>query len=131
MVSIRAATEEDRGALEKLVDALFPGSILAFGADEVYFLAEHGGRMVGFSRLKMSGHRGVVAGLGVLAPYRKRGIGTLLLQATLAYCEQSGCTDVMLKVRPENLATEIYARHGFMVRRTDAEGLLLCRPQNS
>jgi ribosomal protein S18 acetylase RimI-like enzyme len=124
---------DDMEALERIVGTLFPKSNFTFGANELYFLATQRKSIIGFSHLRILGHgqRGVVAGLGVLPPYRKRGIGTLLLQAALAYFEEIGCMEIVLKVKPENLATEIYAKHGFAVRKAGPQSLLLCKAENS
>lgn len=54
-------------------------------------------------------------GMGVLATYRGRGIGSQLIAATLAHARQNGITRVELEVRADNVnALKLYERAGFV-----------------
>jgi RimJ/RimL family protein N-acetyltransferase len=60
-------------------------------------------------------HTGVL-GLGVIEPYRGRGIGPALLEATLAVAKAYGLTRIELTVRVDNeRAKRLYERFGFVV----------------
>lgn len=53
-------------------------------------------------------------GMGVLAAYRGRGIGTQLITATLAHARRQGLMRIELEVRIDNLAAiRLYERVGF------------------
>jgi ribosomal protein S18 acetylase RimI-like enzyme len=53
-------------------------------------------------------------GMGVLADYRGRGIGTRLINATLAHAQRQGLVRVELEVRIDNTtAIRLYERVGF------------------
>lgn len=55
-------------------------------------------------------------GMGVLAEYRGRGIGTALLSACLAKAEANGISRVVLEVRADNTnAIRLYEKAGFAV----------------
>lgn len=56
-----------------------------------------------------------VLGLGVLADFRGRGIGTALLRATLERARAAGLTRIELTVRKNNQrVVPLYERFGFM-----------------
>jgi GNAT superfamily N-acetyltransferase len=60
-------------------------------------------------------HSGVL-GMGVLAPWRGRGLGGALLETTLAECRSRGITRIELEVYASNAAArELYAKRGFVV----------------
>jgi RimJ/RimL family protein N-acetyltransferase len=53
-------------------------------------------------------------GMGVLAAYRRRGIGTRLITTTLAHARRQGLARVELEVRVDNVAAiRLYERVGF------------------
>ena len=83
-------------------------------------LAVDGDEPVGVS-IPLSSEEGVawVGELGVLAPWRGRGIGMALLRRSFAFLAAKGYTHVRLGVDTENTtgATRLYERAGMSVRR--------------
>jgi len=84
------------------------------------FVAVDDARVVGWCDVKpkvypSQRHSGVL-GMGVAASHRGRGVGTALLQATLAAAATKGLTRVELVVRADNqVAVALYERHGFEI----------------
>lgn len=68
------------------------------------------------SSLKRShGHAAQILSIGVLEAYRKKGIGTKLVERALEYLSSYGAKTVKLEVRPDNMpARRIYERMGFV-----------------
>lgn len=55
-------------------------------------------------------------GMGVIQPYRKQGIGSLLISNALELAKQKGLTRIELTVREHNQAAiALYEKHGFVV----------------
>jgi GNAT superfamily N-acetyltransferase len=87
----------------------------------VSWLAEVSGEMVGmvnlavFERMPQPGRQagswGYLANAFVLAAYRNRGVGSLLLRALLAHADDQGYLRVVL--RPAGRAVPFYQRAGF------------------
>lgn len=89
----------------------------------LWFLAEAGDELAGISicRLHQSGdpRHGWVGILGVLPPYRRRGLGEALLRHSFAVFAERGCERVELGVDAENTAgaVRLYERAGMRVSR--------------
>lgn len=81
------------------------------GMDEVstHFIATLDGNPVGVARLMPSGQIGRMA---VLMPYRKHGIGALLLRAAVKEALQNGHTEPFLHAQTHALS--FYAANGFV-----------------
>jgi ribosomal-protein-alanine N-acetyltransferase len=63
-------------------------------------------------------HIGHVMNLAIDPPYRRRGLGTELLQAGLAYLKDLGARRVELEVRTQNReAIQLYRKFGFSIER--------------
>jgi mycothiol synthase len=95
-----------------------------FFSDPLYdptqtFLAVDGSRVVGFSFGLAEEGIGWIGELGVLRPWRRRGIGRALLLRTFAELGRRGITEVRLGVDAENAdgATHLYETSGMSVRR--------------
>ncbi|MEW5769765.1 MAG: GNAT family N-acetyltransferase [Pseudomonadota bacterium] len=73
-----------------------------------WFVAEMDGMLVGISRLLPEGRIGRMA---VRRAYRRRGVGSALLQAALAAARAAGLAEVELSAQTH--AVPFYARHGF------------------
>jgi ribosomal protein S18 acetylase RimI-like enzyme len=83
------------------------------------FVALDGGTVVGWCDIFPSWAHAVqhcgTLGMGVLAAYRGRGIGTQLLSATIAKATANGITRIVLEARADNLpAIKLYERMGFL-----------------
>jgi RimJ/RimL family protein N-acetyltransferase len=105
------------------VEALPLEKIQAFvkdsvASDAVQFFALDGERVVGWADIFPSwahavSHCGSL-GMGVLAPYRGRGIGTKLLQACVEKAWVKGITRIELEARADNAAAiALYEKLGF------------------
>lgn len=87
-------------------------------SDAVQFFALDGERVVGWADIFPSwahavSHCGSL-GMGVLAPYRGRGIGTKLLQACVRKAWLKGITRIELEARADNAAAiALYEKLGF------------------
>jgi mycothiol synthase len=89
----------------------------------LWLLATHGGEAVAALTASVERHRGWVMDLGVLAPYRGRGIGAALLRRSFATLAGRGARRALLSVDAENPtgATALYERAGMrVVKRWDA-----------
>jgi mycothiol synthase len=83
----------------------------------LWLLAIEGGKPVGALTASVAGDRGWVDELGVLAPWRGRGIAEALLGRSFATFARRGLRQVLLSVDAENLtgATRLYERVGMRV----------------
>ena len=83
----------------------------------LWLLARDEGRPVGALTGSVQGDRGWVGDLGVLAPWRGRGIGAALLRRSLATFSRRGLRRVVLSVDAENPtgATALYEHVGMRV----------------
>ena len=62
--------------------------------------------------------------MGVLAPFRGRGIGKQLLTTCIAKAEQNGITRIELEVRSDNaIAIELYRQLGFQLETVKKKAL--------
>ena len=67
-----------------------------------------------------------VLGLGVLAEFRARGIGTALLRATIERAKTAGIERIELTVRESNTrVVPLYQRFGFAIEGTQRRALLV------
>jgi len=91
---------------------------LANSWPEAFIVATRGRRIVGFSLGSV--HEGTVARLLMLAvhpAYRRRAVGTHLLEVFLAEVKRKGMTGIVLEVRVRNKdAIMFYQHHGFSIR---------------
>ncbi len=89
-------------------------------AGQTQFVAIADGRVVGWCDVLRKQrpalrHCGIL-GLGIVAPYRRGGIGTALIEAALADAKAKGLTRIELDVRVDNeRAKRLYERFGFVV----------------
>ena len=91
------------------------------------YVADDGGRIVGWcdicrESIPTYAHCGML-GMGVLPPYRGRGVGARLLAATLAAARERGFERVELSVYAHNTAAQaLYRRAGFAHEGTRVRG---------
>jgi len=92
------------------------------GQEGVCLVAERDGRIVGYviggwSHLNFSAYKGKRAELEnicVAEEERSRGVGVLLVDALIGWCERSGATHVMVDAYAPNLrAIKFYESQGF------------------
>ena len=91
------------------------------------FVADDGGRIVGWcdicrESVPTYAHCGML-GMGVLAPFRGRGLGTRLIAATLGAARERGFERVELSVYAHNTAAQaLYRKAGFAHEGTRVRG---------
>ncbi len=85
--------------------------------DRLFVLEDDDGRVVGCLGLHQVGARGVVSlGMCIVADARGRGGGRLLMDAAMAWLQDSEMHKVELEVWPDNeRAIALYERYGFEV----------------
>lgn len=136
-VQVRLANEADTSVLREL----FQESILeglvgdndtgadidnlheAYFADEGqsgYWVAMHGGNVIGMVGVqKMADNAAEVRRLRVRGGYRRRGIGGVLMERALSFCQRQGYLKVVLDVRIERgPAIALFQKFGFVHGRT-------------
>lgn len=87
---------------------------------EGFLVAEEDSRIVGFvAGISNAPQNARILMLGVLAPYRRRGIGSTLMDAFLQQCALRAMRTVELEVRVSNAdAIRFYRRYGFQIAGT-------------
>ncbi len=92
-------------------------------ADDLFFVATVGERVVGTVMGGYDGHRGWIYSVAVDPEYQRRSIGSALLHHVEAALIQRGCLKVNLQVRSSN--TEVisfYAKLGYAVEKIVSMG---------
>ena len=83
-------------------------------ADCDLFAAEAEGELVGYAVFWSVLDQGELGNLAIAAGWRRRGIGTLLLEAVAARAREREVREMFLEVRQSNSAArELYERYGF------------------
>jgi len=129
MITVRTAAHSDMDDAKGFIRKLFPKAMVSVSDDDLIILAEYNNRIVGFAHMIDDGDRMILQGLGVDGEARGRGVGTLLLTHILNTIEED--IPVMLKVKVMNPAVDLYARHGFFVKRSNDHTLTLVRKPNA
>jgi amino-acid N-acetyltransferase len=117
MATVRAATVDDRPAVERLlVEAELP---LAGVADALatFVVAEHGGALVGVAGLELCGGYGLLRSVAVDAEWRSRGVARALVDRVLADAEARQLSAVYLLT---TTAARYFPRFGFVETGRDA-----------
>jgi hypothetical protein len=84
--------------------------------DDLFFVAESRGAVVGTVMGGYDGHRGWVYSVAVAGPHRRCGVGTALVRKLEATLVERGCLKVNLQVRASNAAVvAFYERLGYEV----------------
>ncbi len=140
-VNIRLAREEDQMAVrdlfrQGLLEGQVPGGDT--GADvmnlrEGYFshdgqsalwVADYHDDVIGMIGVqKMSEHEAEIRRLRVRPQYRRKGLGTKLMETALGFCRHHGYLKVVLDVRVERgPAIALFQKFGFQLNRTRESG---------
>ncbi|HEU5218168.1 MAG TPA: ribosomal protein S18-alanine N-acetyltransferase [Gemmatimonadales bacterium] len=118
---IRPASPADVPGLVAIERACFSDPWTASGIRETIqyettraFVAESGGRTVGYVMARISGEEGEILNLAVLPGSRRKGIARCLLSEALGSIAAAGVTEAYLEVRQSNGdAIKLYQAHGF------------------
>lgn len=95
----------------------FRGAIAGGGPEEYFFVAEEGGRVVGFvicgpERGGIGRHAGDVYAIYVLPAFQRRGTGHLLMKAAMARLGGLGYTSMLLWTPVDSAYSRFYERLG-------------------
>jgi ribosomal protein S18 acetylase RimI-like enzyme len=97
---------------------------------ELFFVAEEGGEVVGTALAGYDGHRGWVYYVAVEPSRRRRGVGAALMARVEEGLRALGCPKLNLQVRSSNRqAVAFYERLGYAVEERVSMGKLLAAPR--
>jgi len=97
--------EGDRAMLQRGIDA---------GADNVLFVAESGGAVVGNLGMHVARYGVAEFGMLVADDWRGRGVGSALVEAAIAWAREAGAHKLALQHWPDNHAAHrLYEKYGF------------------
>jgi ribosomal protein S18 acetylase RimI-like enzyme len=94
--------------------------------DDLIFVAEFDGKLVGACMAGYDGHRGWLYAVAVLSDYRRKNIGENLVKQAMQSLKQCGCIKVNLQIRATNVeVAAFYQSLGFAVEERLSMGLLI------
>lgn len=94
--------------------------------DDLFFVAEEAGRVVGTVMAGYDGHRGWIYSMAVHPDIRKQGFGSALLGHALQQLKSRGCTKVNLQILAANTEVlDFYRAHGFEMEDRISMGMRL------
>ena len=115
---IRKYQPHDQEALIALWEEVFPNAAPhnqparvieeKLKVDDLIFVAEERGKIIGACQVGYDGHRGWLYGVAVSPDQRRRGIGTQLVQVALDALRERGCGKVNLQIRAGNTAVAAF-----------------------
>lgn len=115
---IRKFTPHDHDNLIALWEEVFPNaaphndpaSVIEdkLAVDDLIFVAEDNGSIIGACQAGYDGHRGWLYGVAVSQDQRRRGIGSILVRAAIEALREKGCRKVNLQIRPDNTAVAAF-----------------------
>ncbi|MDB0065051.1 GNAT family acetyltransferase [Oceanospirillaceae bacterium] len=126
MMKIRQFCEFDRSDLIKLWHAVFPDDPshnepskvieAKLAIDNLIFIAEHEGLIIGACMAGYDGHRGWLYAVAVCNEQRRSGVGSALVQHAIQALKVMGCIKVNLQIRATNTeVTTFYKSLGFVI----------------
>lgn len=125
-MKIRQFCESDRSDLIKLWHAVFPDDPshnepskvieAKLAIDNLIFVAEHEGLIIGACMAGYDGHRGWLYAVAVCNEQRRSGVGSALVQHAIQALKVMGCIKVNLQIRATNTqVTTFYESLGFVI----------------
>ena len=125
-MKIRQFCESDRSDLIKLWHAVFPDDPshnepskvieAKLAIDNLIFIAEHEGLIIGACMAGYDGHRGWLYAVAVCNEQRRSGVGSALVQHAIQALKVKGCIKVNLQIRATNTeVTTFYKSLGFVI----------------
>jgi ribosomal protein S18 acetylase RimI-like enzyme len=135
-MKIRKYQREDHHALVELWATVFPddpphnepAAMLEakLAVDDLVFVAERGGKLIGACMAGYDGHRGWLYAVAVLEEHRREGAGAALVNHAVQALKAQGCVKLNLQVRATNTGVAaFYERLGFSVEERLSMGVLL------
>jgi ribosomal protein S18 acetylase RimI-like enzyme len=123
---VRKYNNQDKESLIKFWEEVFPNAAPhnqparvieeKLAVDDLIFVAEGGGKILGACQAGYDGHRGWLYGVAVSPDQRRRGIGTKLVTTAIEALRERGCIKVNLQIRSGNTgATKFYQSLDFEV----------------
>jgi ribosomal protein S18 acetylase RimI-like enzyme len=116
-MEIRKFQQSDRGTLIELWNNVFPddpphnepSTVIEakLAVDDLIFVAEYDGKVVGACMAGYDGHRGWLYAVAVLKEQRRSGTGAELVKYAMQSLREIGCIKVNLQIRSTN--TEVAA----------------------
>ncbi|MCB1693409.1 MAG: GNAT family acetyltransferase [Pseudomonadales bacterium] len=136
MVVVRRFEPHDEPCVVRLWQRVFaddpphnaPAVMLAskLAHDDLVFVAEDAGDIVGACMAGYDGHRGWVYAVAVSPEVRGRGVGSLLMDHVIEELRTLGCVKLNLQVRADNESVvKFYESLGFSVEARVSMGKLL------
>ncbi len=119
MIVIRPMTEDDIPAVAKIEQQSFADPWTEAGLREsaengAFFVADADSRILGYMGATTVLDEAYVTNVAVLPEYRGFGIGSLLIEEAVAFCEKNGFSFITLEVRESNAAAiSVYSKAGF------------------
>jgi ribosomal protein S18 acetylase RimI-like enzyme len=135
-MNIRKFQESDRTLLIELWEKVFPddpphnepSAVIEakLAVDDLIFIAETEGRLVGACMAGYDGHRGWLYAVAVLNEYRRHGIGAELVKSATHTLKGLGCVKVNLQIRTANTkVAAFYQSLGFAAEDRLSMGALI------
>lgn len=95
-------------------------------ADDLIFVAEEEGKILGTCMAGYDGHRGWLYSVAVLFEFRRSGIGKALVESAMKELKALGCAKVNLQIRSTNqVVVKFYESLGFEVEERISMGFVL------
>ena len=123
-MKLRTAGPDDAPAVAALeaavfgIDAWSPAAVreeLTGESRWAVVAAEHDGPVVGYAVLQVISETAEVHRVAVAPSFRRKRVGTALLEALLSADWAQGCSEVLLELRADNVAgRRLYERFGFV-----------------
>ena len=135
-MNIRKFQESDKDSLIRLWQAVFsddpphnePSRVIEakLRVDDLIFVAEASGEIIGASMAGYDGHRGWLYAVAVDPTHRRGGTGAKLVKYSLQALKQLGCIKVNLQIRSTNTGVaEFYQSLGFSVEERMSMGAFI------
>ena len=133
---IRKFKGSDKNALAQLWQTVFPNDAphnepeamirAKIAIDDLIFVAEEEGRLLGACMAGYDGHRGWLYAVAVSPDTRRKGTGSALVLHAIAALKELGCIKVNLQIRADNYQVEaFYQALGFVSEERISMGKLL------
>ena len=141
-MDIRNYRHTDRNALIELWSNVIPddpphnapASVIdaKLAIDDLLFVAENKGRIIGACLAGYDGHRGWLYAVAVASDYRRQGLGRGLVRHALRALAQIGCIKVNLQIRASNEAVAAFYRSvGFEIEDRISMGAFIEQPESN